>query len=78
MIKPCSLNWSLFLVTQQPLGGKAQLVGRGLHEMRFGLWKLWSGLYLTRNTTVKSDDVVGRLKTYESIVKGDNIPEPEF
>ena len=65
------------LVTQQPLGGKAQFGGQ-----RFGEMEVWAlGAYgaaytLQEILTVKSDDVVGRVKTYESIVKGQNIPEP--
>ena len=65
------------LVTQQPLGGKAQFGGQ-----RFGEREVWaleaygSAYTLQEILTVKSDDVVGRVKTYESIVKGDNIPEP--
>ena len=65
------------LVTQQPLGGKAQFGGQ-----RFGEMEVWAlEAYGAANTlqeilTVKSDDVVGRVKTYESIVKGDNVPEP--
>ncbi|MEG1157870.1 MAG: DNA-directed RNA polymerase subunit beta, partial [Christensenellaceae bacterium] len=65
------------LVTQQPLGGKAQFGGQ-----RFGEMEVWAlEAYGAANTlqeilTVKSDDVVGRVKTYESIVKGENIPEP--
>ena len=56
------------LVTQQPLGGKAQFGGQ-----RFGEMEVWA---LEEILTVKSDDVVGRVKTYEAIVKGENIPEP--
>src|SRR5699024_9105060 len=65
------------LVTQQPLGGKAQFGGQ-----RYGEKEVWaleaSGAAYTLQEilTVKSDDVVGRVKTYESIVKGDNVPEP--
>ncbi|MEG2188208.1 MAG: DNA-directed RNA polymerase subunit beta, partial [Christensenella sp.] len=65
------------LVTQQPLGGKAQFGGQ-----RFGEMEVWAlEAYGAANTlqeilTVKSDDVVGRVKTYEAIVKGENIPEP--
>ena len=65
------------LVTQQPLGGKAQFGGQ-----RFGEMEVWAlEAYGAANTlqemlTVKSDDIVGRVKTYESIVKGENIPEP--
>ena len=65
------------LVTQQPLGGKAQFGGQ-----RFGEWEVWAleaygaAYTLQEILTVKSDDIVGRVKTYEAIVKGENIPEP--
>ena len=65
------------LVTQQPLGGKAQFGGQ-----RFGEMEVWAlEAYGAANTlqeilTVKSDDIVGRVKTYEAIVKGTNIPAP--
>jgi DNA-directed RNA polymerase subunit beta len=65
------------LVTQQPLGGKAQFGGQ-----RFGEMEVWAleaygaGYTLQELLTVKSDDVVGRVKTYEAIVKGENVPEP--
>jgi len=65
------------LITQQPLGGKAQLGGQ-----RFGEMEVWAleaygaGHTLQEILTVKSDDVVGRSKLYESIVKGENPPEP--
>jgi DNA-directed RNA polymerase subunit beta len=65
------------LVTQQPLGGKAQFGGQ-----RFGEMEVWAleaygaSRVLQEILTVKSDDVVGRVKTYEAIVKGENIPEP--
>jgi DNA-directed RNA polymerase subunit beta len=65
------------LVTQQPLGGKAQLGGQ-----RFGEMEVWAleaygaSSTLQEILTVKSDDVVGRAKTYEAIVKGDSLPEP--
>ena len=65
------------LVTQQPLGGKAQFVGQ-----RFGVMEVWAleaygaAYTLQEILTVKSDDVVGRVKTYEAIIKGENIPEP--
>ena len=65
------------LVTQQPLGGKAQFGGQ-----RFGVMEVWAleaygaSYTLQEILTVKSDDVVGRVKTYEAIIKGDNIPEP--
>jgi len=59
------------LVTQQPLGGKAQFGGQRFGEMAYG-----ASYTLQEILTVKSDDVVGRVKTYEAIIKGDNIPEP--
>lgn len=65
------------LVTQQPLGGKAQFGGQ-----RFGEMEVWAlEAYGAANTlqeilTIKSDDVIGRVKTYEAIVKGENVPEP--
>ena len=65
------------LVTQQPLGGKAQFGGQRFGEM--GVWALeaYGASYtLQEILTVKSDDVVGRVKTYEAIIKGENIPEP--
>ena len=65
------------LVTQQPLGGKAQFGGQRFGEM--GVWALeaYGAAYtLQEILTVKSDDVVGRVKTYEAIVKGENVPEP--
>ena len=65
------------LVTQQPLGGKAQFGGQRFGEM--GVWALeaYGAAYtLQEILTVKSDDVVGRVKTYEAIIKGENIPEP--
>jgi DNA-directed RNA polymerase subunit beta len=65
------------LVTQQPLGGKAQFGGQRFGEMEVWALEAYGASYtLQEILTVKSDDVVGRLKTYESIVKGDNIPEP--
>jgi len=64
------------LVTQQPLGGKAQFGGQRFGEMEVWALEAYGAAYtLQEILTVKSDDVVGRLKTYESIVKGDNIPE---
>jgi len=66
------------LVTQQPLGGKAQFGGSAISEK----WKIWAleaygaSYTLQEILTVKSDDVIGRVKTYEAIIKGDNIPEP--
>ncbi len=65
------------LVTQQPLGGKAQFGGQRFGEMEVWALEAYGAAYtLQEMLTVKSDDVVGRVKTYESIVKGDNIPEP--
>lgn len=65
------------LVTQQPLGGKAQFGGQRFGEMEVWALEAYGAAYtLQEILTVKSDDVVGRLKTYESIVKGENIPKP--
>ncbi len=65
------------LVTQQPLGGKAQFGGQRFGEMEVWALEAYGASYtLQEILTVKSDDVVGRLKTYEAIVKGENIPEP--
>ncbi len=65
------------LVTQQPLGGKAQFGGQRFGEMEVWALEAYGAAYtLQEILTVKSDDVVGRVKTYESIVKGSNIPEP--
>lgn len=65
------------LVTQQPLGGKAQFGGQRFGEMEVWALEAYGASYtLQEILTVKSDDVVGRVKTYESIVKGENIPEP--
>ncbi len=65
------------LVTQQPLGGKAQFGGQRFGEMEVWALEAYGASYtLQEILTVKSDDVSGRLKTYESIVKGENIPEP--
>ena len=65
------------LVTQQPLGGKAQFGGQRFGEMEVWALEAYGAAYtLQEILTVKSDDVVGRVKAYESIVKGDNIPEP--
>ena len=65
------------LVTQQPLGGKAQFGGQRFGEMEVWALEAYGAAYtLQEILTVKSDDVVGRLKTYEAIVKGENIPEP--
>ncbi len=65
------------LVTQQPLGGKAQFGGQRFGEMEVWALEAYGAAYtLQEMLTVKSDDVVGRVKTYESIVKGENVPEP--
>ena len=65
------------LVTQQPLGGKAQFGGQRLGEMEVWALEAYGAAYtLQEILTVKSDDVVGRVKTYEAIIKGENIPEP--
>ena len=65
------------LVTQQPLGGKAQFGGQRFGEMEVWALEAYGASYtLQEMLTVKSDDVVGRVKTYEAIVKGENIPEP--
>ena len=65
------------LVTQQPLGGKAQFGGQRFGEMEVWALEAYGAAYtLQELLTVKSDDVVGRVKTYEAIVKGENIPEP--
>jgi DNA-directed RNA polymerase subunit beta len=67
------------LITQQPLGGKAQFGGQ-----RFGEMEVWAleaygaSNILQELLTLKSDDIIGRAKTYEAIVKGDNIPRPGF
>jgi DNA-directed RNA polymerase subunit beta len=65
------------LVTQQPLGGKAQFGGQRFGEMEVWALEAYGAAYtLQELLTVKSDDVIGRVKTYEAIVKGENIPEP--
>ena len=65
------------LVTQQPLGGKAQFGGQRFGEMEVWALEAYGAAYtLQELLTVKSDDIVGRVKTYEAIVKGENIPEP--
>jgi DNA-directed RNA polymerase subunit beta len=65
------------LVTQQPLGGKAQFGGQRFGEMEVWALEAYGAAYtLQEILTVKSDDVVGRVKTYEAIIKGDNIPAP--
>jgi len=65
------------LVTQQPLGGKAQFGGQRFGEMEVWALEAYGAAYtLQEILTVKSDDVVGRVQTYESVVKGRNVPEP--
>ena len=65
------------LVTQQPLGGKAQFGGQRFGEMEVWALEAYGAAHtLQEILTVKSDDVVGRVKTYEAIVKGENIPQP--
>ena len=65
------------LVTQQPLGGKAQFGGQRFGEMEVWALEAYGAAYtLQEILTVKSDDVVGRVKTYEAIVKGKNVPQP--
>ena len=65
------------LVTQQPLGGKAQFGGQRFGEMEVWALEAYGAAYtLQEILTVKSDDVVGRVKTYEAIVRGENVPEP--
>ena len=65
------------LVTQQPLGGKAQFGGQRFGEMEVWALEAYGASYtLQEILTVKSDDIVGRVKTYEAIIKGENIPEP--
>lgn len=65
------------LVTQQPLGGKAQFGGQRFGEMEVWALEAYGASHtLQEILTVKSDDIVGRVKTYEAIVKGENIPEP--
>ncbi|MBR5797427.1 MAG: DNA-directed RNA polymerase subunit beta, partial [Clostridia bacterium] len=70
-------NGPYSLVTQQPLGGKAQFGGQRFGEMEVWALEAYGAAYtLQEILTVKSDDVVGRVKTYEAIVKGENIPDP--
>jgi DNA-directed RNA polymerase subunit beta len=67
------------LVTQQPLGGKAQFGGQRFGEMEVWALEAYGAAYtLQELLTVKSDDTVGRVKAYEAIVKGENIPEPSI
>ena len=65
------------MITQQPLGGKAQFGGQRFGEMEVWALEAYGASYaLQELLTIKSDDTVGRVKVYETIVKGDNIPEP--
>ena len=65
------------MITQQPLGGKAQFGGQRVGEMEVWALEAYGAAYcLQALLTIKSDDVLGRVKVYEAIVKGDNIPEP--
>jgi DNA-directed RNA polymerase subunit beta len=65
------------MITQQPLGGKAQFGGQRLGEMEVWALEAYGAAYaLQELLTIKSDDVLGRVKVYEAIVKGENIPEP--
>ena len=65
------------MITQQPLGGKAQFGGQRFGEMEVWAMQAYGAAYtLQELLTIKSDDVVGRVKVYEAIVKGDNIPDP--
>ena len=65
------------MITQQPLGGKAQFGGQRFGEMEVWALEAYGAAYcLQELLTIKSDDVLGRVKVYESIVKGENVPEP--
>jgi DNA-directed RNA polymerase subunit beta len=65
------------MITQQPLGGKAQFGGQRFGEMEVWALEAYGAAYaLQELLTIKSDDVIGRVKVYEAIVKGENIPEP--
>jgi DNA-directed RNA polymerase subunit beta len=67
------------LITQQPLGGKAQFGGQRFGEMEVWALEAFGASHILQELlTVKSDDVIGRAKTYEAIVKGDNIPVPNI
>jgi DNA-directed RNA polymerase subunit beta len=67
------------LITQQPLGGKAQFGGQRFGEMEVWALEAFGASHILQELlTVKSDDVIGRAKTYESIVKGDNVPVPNI
>ena len=72
-VQTCALP----ILTQQPLGGKAQFGGQRFGEMEVWALEAYGAAYtLQEILTMKSDDVVGRVKTYEAIIKGENIPEP--
>ena len=72
-----ALDGPYSLVTQQPLGGKAQFGGQRFGEMEVWALEAYGAAYtLQEILTVKSDDVVGRVKTYEAIVKGESVPQP--
>ena len=65
------------MITQQPLGGKAQFGGQRFGEMEVWALEAFGASNILRELlTLKSDDIIGRAKTYEAIVKGDNLPEP--
>jgi len=67
------------LITQQPLGGKAQFGGQRFGEMEVWALEAYGASHILQELlTVKSDDIVGRAKTYEAIVKGDNMPIPNI
>ena len=67
------------LITQQPLGGKAQFGGQRLGEMEVWALEAYGASHILRELlTIKSDDILGRAKAYEAIVKGDNLPEPNI
>ena len=65
------------MITQQPLGGKAQFGGQRFGEMEVWALEAYGAAYaLQELLTIKSDDILGRVKVYEAIVKGENVPEP--
>ena len=65
------------LITQQPLGGKAQFGGQRFGEMEVWALEAYGAANILQEIlTIKSDDIIGRAKTYEAIVKGDNLPQP--
>jgi len=67
------------LITQQPLGGKAQFGGQRFGEMEVWALEAYGASYILQELlTIKSDDIIGRAKAYEAIVKGDNVPEPNI